>query len=231
LQAVILAGGLGTRLRPITERIPKPMVDVAGRPFLETIIGHLARQDFPRILVLLGYLGQQIIDHFGDGGKFGVRLDYVEEKTPLGTGGALRNALDKLDEEFLLLYGDSYLPIDYRPVVKTFRSVGALGLIVVYDNRVENTDVKENVATDAEGWVTQYTKDKDAPILKYVEAGVLCFHREVFSALPAGEVFSLEQQIYPRLIARHQLFSFVSDHRFYDIGTPRRLAEFVSAPL
>ena len=231
MQAVILAGGLGTRLRPITERIPKPMVEVAGRPFLETITGHLARQDFRRILVLLGYLGGQIIDHFGDGRRFGVRLDYVKEPAPLGTGGAIRNALDKLHEEFLLLYGDSYLPIDYRPVASTFRRVGSLGLMVVYDNQAGNTGVKENVAADREGWVIRYLKGQKAKGLKYVEAGVLCFRREVFSTLPAGKVISLEHEIYPPLIANRQLFSFVSDRRFYDIGTPRRLEEFASTPL
>jgi NDP-sugar pyrophosphorylase family protein len=229
LQAVVLAGGLGTRLRPITERIPKPMVEVAGRPFLETIIRHLADQEFRRILLLLGYLGERIVDHFGDGRSCGVKLDYAWEKSPLGTGGAVRNALDELEEDFLLLYGDSYLPIDYRPVAAALRQSGALGLIVVYDNGRGDTGVPENVATDAQGWVTRYAKGEGGADLRYVEAGVLAFRREVFARLPAGRVIALEQEIYPKLIAERQLFSFVSGQRFYDIGTPERLEEFVAS--
>ena len=204
------------------------MVEVAGRPFLETIIRHLADQDFRRILLLLGYLGERIVNHFGDGRSCGVKLDYAWEKSPLGTGGAIRNALDKLEEDFLLLYGDSYLPIDYQPVAAAFRQSQALGLIVVYDNRRGDTGVPENVATDDQGWVTRYAKGEGGSNLRYVEAGVLSFRRQVFVDLPVGRAMALEQEIYPKLIAARQLFSFISGHRFYDIGTPERLEEFVA---
>ncbi len=231
MQAVILAGGLGTRLRPLTDQVPKPMVEVGGRPFVEYIVRHLEGQGFREILMLIGYLGEHIESYFGDGARYGVRIQYAKEPRPLGTAGALHNSLAKLDEEFLLLYGDSYLPIDYRPVVGAFRHAGSLGLIVVYDNQGGNTDVQENVATDGAGWVTQYLKGQEAPTLRYVEAGVLCFRRAVFSPLPPGQVISLEHEIFPALIACRQLFSFVSDHRFYDIGTPWRLEEFASRQL
>src|SRR5579863_2096343 len=130
MQAVILAGGLGTRLRPITERIPKPMVEVGGRPFLEYIIQHLQKYDFRKVLVLLSYLGEHIQEHFGDGSRFGVDIEYSWEPSPLGTAGAIRNAKDLLDAEFLVIYGDSLLPIDYRRVQDCFQKANSQGLLV-----------------------------------------------------------------------------------------------------
>ncbi len=228
MQAVILAGGLGTRLRPITERIPKPMVEVGGEPFLVKIVRWLAQHDFRRLLMLLSYRGEVVSDFFGDGKRFGVSIDYSCEPSPLGTGGALRNALDRLEDDFLLLYGDSYLPIDYRAVATRFREAGCHGLLVVYDNRKADTGVTDNVAVDASGWVTRYAKGEGTPDLKYVEAGVLCFKREVFAPLPVGQVISLEQELYPKLIAEQQLCAFVTTQRFFDIGTPQRLEGFAS---
>ena len=228
MQAVILAGGLGTRLRPITERIPKPMVEVGGEPFLARLVRWLGQQGFRRQLLLLGYRGEIVSDYFGDGSRVGVAIDYGREPSPLGTAGALRNALDKLEDDFLLLYGDSYLPIDYRPIASDFRKAACRGLLVVYDNRVADTGVTNNVALDSEGWVKRYAKGQSAARLQYVEAGVLCFRRDVFEALPAGKLVSLEQDLYPKLIAERQLRAFVTPQRFFDIGTPQRLEEFAA---
>lgn len=228
MQAVILAGGLGTRLRPLTERIPKPMVEVGGRPFLEYLVRHLAGQGFSRLLMLVGYLGQRVQDHFGDGAGLGIDIDYAWEEKPLGTGGAVRQALQRLEKRFLLLYGDSYLPIDYRPVADAFGQSSCLGMVVVYDNRFSDTGVLNNVATDDEGWVVRYEKGRGGEDLKYVEAGVLCLDRDVFAGLPRECAISLEQEVYPALIARRQLRGFVTRQRFFDIGTPARLTEFAA---
>jgi NDP-sugar pyrophosphorylase family protein len=228
MQAVILAGGLGTRLRPITERIPKPMVEVAGEPFLVRIVRWLAQHDFRRLLLLLGYRGEVVSDYFGDGKRFGVSIEYNREPSPLGTGGALRYALEKLEDEFLLLYGDSYLTIDYKQVVRTFLNPPCSGLMVVYDNRLADTGVTSNVAVDGDGWVTRYAKNQLDADLHYVEAGVLCFRKKVFESLPVGRVISLEQELYPELIAIRQLRAFTTTERFFDIGTPQRLEEFIS---
>lgn len=229
MQAVILAGGLGTRLRPLTHQVPKPMVEVGGRPFVEYIIHHLADQGFRRILMSVGYLGEQVESYFGDGTRCGVTIRYAREPRPLGTGGALRNALGMLDEEFLLLFGDSYLPIDYRALEASFHSVPALGLVVVYDDQGGDTGVLKNLALDGAGWVSRYEKGTGSPDLKYVEAGVLCFRREVFAGLPRKEVVSLEHEIYPRLIACRQFRAVITSQRFFDIGTPQRLRDFAAA--
>src|SRR5262249_9664829 len=156
-------------------QVPKPMVEVGGRPFVEYIIHHLREQEFRRILMLVGYLGERIEGYFGDGADYDVTIRYVKEPRPLGTGGALRNALDMLEEEFLLLFGDSYLPIDYGAVEASFHSLPALGLMVVHDDPGGETGVLKNVALDGAGWVSRYEKGTGSSDLKYVEAGALCF--------------------------------------------------------
>ena len=158
MQIVILAGGLGTRLRPITERVPKPMVEVAGRPFLEHIVRHLVAQRFNRFLVLVGYLGEQVQGHFGDGVRFNASINYAKEPKPLGTAGAIGNAFTQLEPEFLLLYGDSYLPMDYREVVRTYRQSKLRGSMVVYDNALQDTGVTNNVALNPNGTVVARIK-------------------------------------------------------------------------
>ncbi len=228
MQVVLLAGGLGSRLRPLTESVPKPMVEVAGRPFLEYIVEHLAAQGFTRMLFLVGYLGEKVRDHFGDGSRFGVSIEYSWEPAPLGTGGAIRNALDQLDDKFLLLFADSFLPIDYRPLALALTEGRSLGIMAVYDNRRADTGVVNNVAMGAEGYVVRYEKGNSAAGLQYVEAGVLGFRREVFEAFPAGRIVSMEQAVYPGLIAQRQLLGYITEKRFFDIGTPERLREFAA---
>ncbi len=230
MQAVILAGGLGTRLWPLTKEVPKPMVPVAGKPYLEHQIAELKRQGADRILLLTAYLGEQIENHFGDGSGFGLSIEYSREPEPMGTGGALKLAREKLADAFLLLYGDSFLPIDYAAVYgRLVADPAAEGVVVVYDNRDGDTSVPNNIAlredaAASHAWVARYDKTKTPdPELTHVEAGVLAFRRAVIDEIPPGKV-SLEQEIFPRLIARGSLAAFPTRERFYDIGTPERLA-------
>jgi NDP-sugar pyrophosphorylase family protein len=224
MQAVILAGGLGTRLGPLTRKIPKPMVPVAGAPYLEHQLRLLARQSFRDVLLLTGYLGEQIESYFGNGSRLGLRLLYSRESQPQGTGGALRDAHLRLAESFLLLYGDSLLPIEYAAAGRRLKDSAALGLIVAYRDPSGETAVRPNVALDRSGLVTRYDKTAVAdPDLEYVEAGVSCFRREVLDLLPAAGPASFEQCVFPRLIERRQLAALPTPQRFYDIGTPERL--------
>ena len=223
MQAVILAGGLGTRLLPLTEVIPKPMVQVAGVPYLEHQLRLLAEQDIRDVLLLTGYLGEQIEAYFDDGSRMGLRIAYSRESSPVGTGGALRDARSKLAPAFLIIYGDSYLPMQYGEAFDRLIETGAEGLVVVYDNSVEDTSVKNNIELDEHGRVSRYEKDSPDR-LSYVEAGVLAFRREVVDLMPMAGVVSLEKEIFPQLIERRQLAAFVTPQRFYDIGTPERLA-------
>ena len=224
MQTVILAGGLGTRLGPLTRKIPKPMVPVAGVPYLEHQLALLAHQSLRDVLLLTGYLGEQIENYFGTGSRLGLRLRYVREAQPQGTGGALRDARPQLAESFLLLYGDSLLPIGYAAAARRLKDSAALGAIVVYRDPSGETAVSPNVALDRSGLVTCY--DKTAPAgsgLEYVEAGVSCFRRDVLDLLPLAGPASFEQYVFPRLIERRQLAALSTTQRFYDIGTPERL--------
>ena len=221
-QAVILAGGLGTRLWPITKEVPKPMVPIAGAPYLEHQLRYLRDQGITNIILLIGYLGEQIEQHFGDGERFGLSIQYAWEKTPLGTGGALRAAQTLLADSFLLLYGDSFLPLRYCDVLDCLQAhADARGAVVVYDNSLEDTSVNNNIALDAENYLIRYDKLNRVG-LTHVEAGVLALRRAVVELIPPGKV-SLEQEIFPTLIAARQLVAYPTRQRFYDIGTPERL--------
>ena len=224
MQIVILAGGLGTRLWPLTREIPKPMVPVAGVPYLERQLQLLAKQGLRDILILTAHLGGQIEAYFGDGTRLRLSIQYCREKEPLGTGGALREARAVLDEVFVVIYGDSYLPIDYASVGRQLAASNALGALVIYHDPSGETDVRCNVAISDEGMVTRYDKTAvDDPELSYIEAGVLALRRDALSlASPEGKV-SLEQEVFPRLIAQRSLLGLPTHQRFYDIGTVDRL--------
>ena len=225
MQAVVLAGGLGTRLWPLTKEIPKPMAPVNGVPYLEYQLRLLAAQGFGSALILTGYLGEQIESYFQDGSALGLALRYSREPAPQGTGGALRHAGALLEDRFVLIYGDSFLPIDYRPLFGLLAEAGTSGVVVVYDNRVD-TSVRNNIALDDKNRVIAYSKDSDEwTRLSYVEAGVLAFRRCILELIPPG-VVSLEKEIFPVLIKSRALAGYPTRQRFYDIGTPERLARF-----
>ncbi len=223
MQAVILAGGLGTRLGSLTRKIPKPMVPVAGVPYLEHPLRLLARQSIRDVVLLTGYLGDRIENYFGGGGRLGLRIRYSRERQPLGTGGALREAIGLLDESFLLLYGDSLLPIEYAALGSRLQDSAALGAIMVYRDAAGETGVRPNVALDRDGLVARYDKAAADPALEFVEAGVSCFRRDVLGLLPGAGPASLEQSLFPRLVERRRLAALPTLQRFYDIGTPERL--------
>ena len=222
MQAVILAGGLGTRLGALTRKIPKPMVPVAGVPYLEHQLRLLREQSIRDVVLLTGYLSEQIEKYFGRGSRFGLRIRYSREPQPLGTGGALREARALLAENFLLLYGDSLLPIEYAAAVRRLHDSAALGAIVVYQDLAGETSVQPNVALDRSGLVARYDKTNAAG-LEFVEAGVSCWRREVLDLVPATGAASFEQHVFPKLIERRQLAALPTHQRFYDIGTPERL--------
>lgn len=230
VQVVILAGGLGTRLWPLTRDVPKPLVPVAGRPYLEYQLDLLRRQQIRDVLLLTGHLGQRIADHFGDGSRLGLNIRYSCEEQPLGTGGALRLARPLLEETFVLLNGDSYLPIEYRSVLAALRQSNVLAVLAVYDNRREDTRVKNNILLDAERRVARYQKGAPEPAgLTHVDAGVLALRRDALDLYPNPGSFSLENDLYPLLIDRRTMLGVETAQRFYDIGTPEGLRMFESA--
>jgi NDP-sugar pyrophosphorylase family protein len=200
------------------------MAPVAGVPYLEHQLRALADQRIADIAVLSGYLGDRIEAYFGDGARLGLRIRYSREAAPLGTAGALRHARKLLEETFLVIYGDSYLPIGYRPPLEFLRSRNAAGVLAVCRDETGETNVRPNVAMRADGRIARYAKDAPGhPELAYVEAGVLAFRREVVEEIPPERPVSLENEVFPRLIACGALLGWPVAERFYDIGTPERL--------
>ena len=222
MQAVILAGGLGSRLRPLTEHTPKVMISVNGKPFLLYQLELLKSQGIKDIVLCIGYLGKQVRDFFGNGERFGIRIRYSEEKGELmGTGGALKQAQDLLDEHFFVMNGDTYLPIDYRELERTFLSYGKKALMLVYDNH-EDTGLMNNVELDGNLMVTKHDKENANPNLEYIEAGVLSLRLGALDFIPERCSISLEKGLYSTLIGQRELVAYVTEQRFYDIGTPNQ---------
>jgi N-acetyl-alpha-D-muramate 1-phosphate uridylyltransferase len=221
-QCVILAGGLATRLRPVTGQIPKSMVEVGGRPFLEHQLSLLEKNGVEEAVLCVGYLARQIEDHFGDGRRFGVRLTYSrEEDRLLGTGGSLKRAEALLEKEFFLLYGDSYLDIDYQAVFRYFLQVDFPVLMCVYRNR--NRWVRSNVSYQ-NGRVVAYDKDDNFSGKEYIDFGLSVFSRDILEEIPPQEPYSLDR-LYRRLAGENRLAGYEVFQRFYEIGSPTGLRE------
>ncbi len=222
-QVVILAGGLGTRLRPITEKIPKPLVPVAHEPFLHWQLLDLKAQGYTKVLLLVAYLGEQIEAHFGDGSTLGLEIQYAYEPEPLGTGGALRNALPKLDEEFVLLNGDSFLRAPLDEMLKAHRQGGFSATVSVYDNH-DPVPVIPNLKVN--GPVVQAYEKDAGPTRGFdkIDSGIYVLNRSIVAERPLDR-FMLADLWVP-LIGQKKLGAFDVRERFYDIGTPERLKEF-----
>lgn len=223
MQIVILAGGLATRLRPLTDDLPKSMVPAGGRPFLEHQIELLKRQGITDIVLCIGHLGQKIRDHFGGGERFGVRIRYSEEgEKLLGTAGAIKKAEPLLDDRFFILYGDSFLMLDYGEIMRYFERFDKLGLMVVYKNH--NRWDRSNVVVEG-NLVKTYDKKAQLPGMVYIDEGLAVLRRRALAALRPGEVASLED-FYQGLIIAGELLAFETHQRFYEIGSPAGLEEF-----
>jgi NDP-sugar pyrophosphorylase family protein len=239
IPVAVLAGGLATRLRPITEKIPKSLIPVAGKPFLAHQLELLRSRGIRRIVLCVGHLGEMIQRQFGDGSAFGVKLDYsfdspgrsetetgAEADGPKlrGTGGAIKNALPLLGMEFFVLYGDSYLPIEYRPIAEFFRRSGKLGCMTVYRNE-GRYDTSNVVFRD--GHVVVYDKTNRLPEMQHIDYGLSLFQATVFNACPADKPFDLAE-VMGRLVREKQLAGYEVRERFYEIGSPAGLAELES---
>ena len=235
IPVVILAGGLATRLRPITEKIPKSLVPVVGKPFLAHQLELLRSRGIRRAVLCIGYLGEMIQRDFGDGKDFGVQLDYsFDSPRPsvataggpklLGTGGAIKRALPKLGEEFFVLYGDSYLPVDYAPIAESFHRSGKLGCMTVYRN--EGKYDTSNVVF-ADGEIKIYDKKAKLPEMRHIDYGLSLFKTSVFGKFPADAAFDLAD-VMQKLVHERQLAGYEVAERFYEIGSPAGLAELES---
>jgi len=218
----ILAGGLATRLHPITERVPKVLLPVAGQPFLAHQLALLRQQGIHRAVLCLDHLGEMVQRDFGDGSAHGIRLEYsFDGPVLLGTGGALKRALPLLGDRFLVLYGDSYLPIHFRPIANFFERSGKLGVMTVYRNE-GRYDTSNVVFGDGE--IKVYDKKNKRPEMHHIDYGLSAFKASAFDDWPADRPFDLSD-VMQRLVAQKQLAGFEIRERFYEIGSHAGLAE------
>ncbi len=218
----ILAGGLATRLRPATDTIPKALLDVNGTPF----IGHQLRlfrsRGISRVVVCAGHLGEAIREYVGDGSGFGLAVTYsFDGQTLLGTGGAIKNALALLGPSFFVVYGDSYLPCDYRAAQEAFERSGRLALMTVYRN--DGRWDRSNVQLE-EGRLVAYDKRRQTAAMRHIDYGLGVFRRTAFDAVSEGQPYDLAT-LYQDLLARGELAAHEVAERFYEIGSFEGLAE------
>ena len=221
MQAIILAGGLATRMRPRTLTIAKAMLEVAGRPFIDWQLEKLARAGFDDVVLCVAFLGEQIKDHVGDGARYVLRVRYSDEgPTLLGTAGALRVALPLMEPTFLVTYGDSYLPFDYAEPLRVLEAEGDCdGVMSVFPNggRWDGSNVKTDGVR-----VLAYVKGTRDPAFDHIDYGALALRRALIEALPLGERRGLEE-IQTRVAGEGRMRAVVANERFYEIGSPEGL--------
>jgi len=222
LPVAILAGGLGTRLRPVTEKIPKVLVEVAGKPFAVRQIELLRSRGFIDIVFCVGHMGEKVEAALGDGSVWGVHLHYVPDgPLLLGTGGALRKALPLLGRAFLVMYGDSYLECDYRGIEEAFWANGKLGLMTIYRN---NDQWDRSNVLFRQGRILRYDKKHPTPDMRHIDYGLGVLRAEALEIYPEGRPFDLAN-VYKELIDRDQLVGYEVNQRFFEIGSPSGLEE------
>jgi NDP-sugar pyrophosphorylase family protein len=218
----VLAGGLATRLGPITRTVPKCMVEVAGRPFLDHQLDLLRRNGIGRVVLCLGHLGDQVAAHLGDGSQRGMEVRYsFDGDQLLGTGGCLRRALPLLGETCWVLYGDSYLDIDYRAVFSAFQRQPVLGLMTVLRNA--NQWDKSNVVFQ-NGKLLCYDKRLMQPQMQHIDYGVSLLRRAAIERIPENTVCDLANLMH-ELVDRGEMIGYEVHRRFYEIGSPQGLLE------
>jgi NDP-sugar pyrophosphorylase family protein len=221
-QAVILASGEGVKMRPFTYEIPKPLIPVNGRPLLEHTISSLRNYGIKNIIITVSHLADKVIEHFGDGSRFGVRITYVHEKKPSGTGGALRAAQSYLDQNpFLVLYGDVLLDMDFSEFVQTHNeekpAVGTLALTSVADP--SSFGAVQLRGTKIVGFSEKPSSKPE--VSRLVFAGCAVFDHNVFDLLQKKKSpLRLEQDIFPELIKQNKLYGYPFEGKWFDVSTP-----------
>lgn len=213
------------RLRPLTENMPKSMIPIKGKPFLQYQLEIFKRNGIKDVVLCVGYLAEKIMNYFGDGSMLGIKINYnVEQEKLLGTAGAIRSAEPYLEEDFFITYGDSYLLLNYKEVMRHFKMFNRLGLMVVYKNF--NRYDRSNVVVE-DGFVKIYDKEKETADMIYIDYGLSILKRKSLNLIPLNQVYSLET-LFQHLIERKELLAFETNNRFYEIGSFNSLEEFKS---
>lgn len=218
-QAVILAGGLGTRLMPFTKDNPKPMIPIEGQPFLSYLLCQIGSWGIENVVLLLGYKAEKIEEYFGDGKEFGVKITYCVTPTEYDTGARIRAAQEYLQEEFILLYCDNYCPIDFGKACQLFEEKNNLVQVTAYANKDAYT---KNNLTIKDGQVVVYDKKRQMDNLQAVDIGYIFIKKQVLEWMPEGNV-NFESTVYPKIIGNGKMGIYLTEHRYYSIGSWERI--------
>jgi NDP-sugar pyrophosphorylase family protein len=222
LPVAILAGGLATRLRPITDRIPKALVEINGEPFIAHQLRLLHSRGVRRVVLCLGYRGEMVRDFVGDGRTFDLAVEYSFDGPALrGTAGGIHQALPLLGTAFFVLYGDSWLPCNYASVETAFLQSGKTALMTIFhnDGQWDSSNVEF-----AGGRILAYDKKIRTPRMQYIDYGLGVFGRRAFDDMATGTVYDLAA-LYQDLLAREELAALEMTERFYEIGSPAGIEE------
>ena len=222
--AILLVGGFGTRLMPFTKNTPKPMLTVAGVPVTEHQIEMAKSAGITEIVLATSYLSEVFIPYFGDGSKWGIKIKYAVEVEPLGTGGAIRNAMKLLDtnESVVVLNGDVLSSHDLTEQIRQHEAHGAD--VTLHLTEVQDARAFGCVPTDSDGRVTAFLEKMDNPVTNQINAGCYVFNPRVISTIPIDTVVSVERETFPQLVASGaKVFGYLENAYWLDIGTPRAL--------
>jgi MurNAc alpha-1-phosphate uridylyltransferase len=223
LPIAILAGGLATRLRPITESIPKALIEINGTPFIDWQLKLLSKKGITKVVFCVAHKSEMIQEFVGTGERYGIEIEYSEDgNTQLGTGGAIRNALNLLGQEFMVLYGDSYLPIDYKLVQTAFINCDKPALMSVYKNA--GAFDTSNVIFE-NGQLETYRKGQPSARMTHIDYGLSIFKRSVFEEYQEGAKLDLSD-ICTELSSKNLLAGYEVDERFYEIGSYQGIEDF-----
>ncbi|QAT50342.1 NDP-sugar synthase [Caproiciproducens sp. NJN-50] len=223
MKALFLAGGMGTRLKPLTDEIPKPMVPIMNRPLLERNMENLKKCGIREIVISTCYKSRYIREYFGDGSKFGLKIEYICEDLPLGTGGAIKKAGDLFDDTFLVFNADILCSMDFMELVTFHQSRSAAVTIAV--TQVDNPSAYGVIEQDENGYATSFTEKPRAEEIRsnYINAGVYVMEPEVLRGIPEGRPVSVERETFPALLrSGSKVAVYKSGSYWMDIGTPEK---------
>ena len=222
IDAVILCGGLGKRLRPVIGGSPKVMAKIGDRPFLDLILDSLQKQGLQRVILSTGY-NADIIEGYYRKKKGDLSIEFSREDIPLGTGGAVKYARNLIKSDpFLVLNGDSFCSVDFRQFIHFHLSKRACGTIVL--SKTDETQDFGAITIDHSNKIVNFQEKVDEASTQYVNAGIYCFRNDIFDFMPEEQTFSIEKDFFPKVV-QHDLYGFVSEEDFIDIGTPQRYSQ------
>jgi NDP-sugar pyrophosphorylase family protein len=218
----ILAGGLAQRLRPLTETIPKALIEIQGEPFVAHQLRLLKERGIQRVILCVGYRGEMIQEFIGSGARYGIQVEFsFDGPCLLGTAGALKKALPLLGESFFVLYGDSYLPCDYRKIQSAFEHKGRLALMTVFRNKGQWD--RSNVEFVG-GGIRRYDKERQTARMRHIDYGLGVFQKKALEIAPGDQPWDLAR-LYQDLLGKRELAAYEVKERFYEIGSFSGLEE------